>query len=74
MNTKEPTPSGPHADGEPSPDGPDQPALDPMNPASKPQGTTKDQVDTMESEGQAQQQGQEPPPNTTRLVSRAGPT
>jgi hypothetical protein len=41
----------------------DQPVLDPKNPASKPQGTTKDQVDTMEGEGQAQQPGQDPKPN-----------
>lgn len=34
-----------------------QPVLDPTNPASKPYGTTKDQVDTMEGEGQAQQSG-----------------
>jgi hypothetical protein len=38
----------------------DQPVLDPKNPSSKPQGTTTDQVDTMESEGQAQQPGQGP--------------
>ena len=42
----------------------DHPVLDPTNPASKPQGTTKDQVDTMEGEGQAQQPGQAPPTNT----------
>ena len=41
----------------------DQPVLDPKNPATKPQGTTKDQVDTMESEGQAQQPGQDPKPD-----------
>ena len=63
MGTKKTTPSAPPADREPSPDGPDQPVLDPKNPASKPQGTTKDQVDTMESEGQAQQPGQQPPPD-----------
>jgi hypothetical protein len=34
---------------------------DPKNPASKPNATTHDQVANMESEGQAQQPGQEPP-------------
>lgn len=34
---------------------------DPKNPASKPNATTDDQVANMESEGQAQQPGQEPP-------------
>lgn len=34
---------------------------DPKNPASKPNATTQDQVANMESEGQAQQPGQEPP-------------
>ena len=34
---------------------------DPENPASKPNATTQDQVANMESEGQAQQSGQEPP-------------
>jgi hypothetical protein len=38
-----------------------RPAQDPKNPASKPNATTKDQVANMESEGQAQQTGQEPP-------------
>jgi hypothetical protein len=38
--------------------------LDPTNPASKPHGTTKDQIDEMEGEGQAQAPGQKPPPNT----------
>jgi hypothetical protein len=33
---------------------------DPKNPASKPNATTQDQVANMESEGQAQQSGQEP--------------
>ena len=37
------------------------PVLDPKNPASKPYGTTKDQISTMEGEGQAQTAGQEPP-------------
>ncbi len=36
-------------------------AQDPRNPASKPHATTQDQVANMESEGQAQQPGQEPP-------------
>jgi hypothetical protein len=38
----------------------DQPR-DPRNPGSKPNATTQDQVANMESEGQAQQPGQEPP-------------
>ena len=38
-----------------------RPAQDPKNPASKPNATTQDQVANMESEGQAQQSGQEPP-------------
>ena len=37
------------------------PVLDPRNPDSKPHGTTKDQISTMEGEGQAQTAGQEPP-------------
>jgi len=37
------------------------PVLDPSNPDSKPHGTTKDQISTMEGEGQAQIAGQEPP-------------
>ena len=37
------------------------PVLDPRNSASKPHGTTKDQISTMEGEGQAQIAGQEPP-------------
>ena len=37
------------------------PVLDPKNPASKPHGTTKDQISNMEGEGQAQTPGQEPP-------------
>lgn len=37
------------------------PVLDPRNPDSKPQGTTRDQISTMEGEGQAQTPGQEPP-------------
>ena len=39
----------------------DVPVLDPTNPASKPYGTTRDQVANMEGEGQAQTPGQEPP-------------
>ena len=39
----------------------DAPVLDPTNPASKPYGTTRDQVANMEAEGQAQTPGQEPP-------------
>ncbi len=37
--------------------------LDPANPASKPHGTTNDQISEMEGEGQAQAPGQDPPPN-----------
>ena len=33
------------------------------NPASKPHGTTQDQVNEMESEGQAAKQGQSPSPS-----------
>lgn len=36
------------------------PVLDPKNPASKPRGTTKDQVSEMESEGQGQTPTQPP--------------
>ena len=39
----------------------DVPVLDPTNPASKPYGTTRDQVANMEGEGQAQTPGQEQP-------------
>ena len=39
----------------------DVPVLDPTNPASKPYGTTRDQVANMEAEGQAQTPGQEQP-------------
>ena len=35
--------------------------LDPTNPASKPYGTTRDQIANMEGEGQARTPGQEPP-------------
>jgi len=41
------------------------PVLDPKNPDSKPHGTTKDQIATMEGEGQAQTPGQEPPDDIT---------
>ncbi len=44
--------------------GEDDTPLDPTNPASKPHGTTKDQIDEMEGEGQAQAPGQSPPPTT----------
>ena len=40
---------------------PKTPVKDPKTPASKPHGTTRDQIANMESEGQAQQPGQEPP-------------
>jgi len=46
--------AGPH---EPAPE-----VKDADSPASKPQGTLRDQVTTMESEGQAQPQSDEPPP------------
>ena len=62
----EPLPDASHATHVPpfsAEESADQPVLDPKNPASKPQGTTKDQVDTMEGEGQAQQPGQEQPRN-----------
>ena len=45
----------------PSPDG-DAAAKDATSPASKPQGTLQDQIKTMESEGQAQPQSDELPP------------
>ena len=60
---EEPLPDASHATHVPpfpAEESADQPVLDPKNPASKPQGTTKDQVDTMEGEGQGQQLGQEP--------------
>ena len=43
---------------------------DPENPASKPNATTRDQVENMESEGQAQQPGQEPPDETVDEKAR----
>ena len=42
----------------------DETRLDSTNPASKPHGTTTDQINEMEGEGQAQAPGQNPPPNT----------
>ena len=62
-----PLPDASHATHLPQfpPEPTDHPVLDPKNPASKPQGTTKDQVDTMEGEGQAQQPGQERQPHAT---------
>ena len=45
----------------PSPDG-DADAKDATSTASKPQGTLQDQIKTMESEGQAQPQSDELPP------------
>ena len=36
-----------------------------QNPASQPHGTTQDQVNEMESEGQATKQGQSPKPSPT---------
>ena len=47
------------------------PARDPKNPASKPNATTQDQVANMESEGQAQQPGQEPPAEIREEVAKA---
>ena len=46
------------------------PAKDPTNPASKPNATTQDQVANMESEGQAQQPGQEPPPDVREEMAQ----
>ena len=43
---------------------------DPRNPASKPNATTSDQVANMESEGQAQQPGQEPPDEAVEEAAR----
>jgi hypothetical protein len=47
-----------------------RPAQDPKNPASKPNATTEDQVANMESEGQAQQPGQDPPAEDSDLAER----
>jgi hypothetical protein len=41
----------------------DETPTDPTNLASKPHGTTKDQISEMEGKGQAQAPGQEPPRN-----------
>lgn len=49
----------------------DTPGKDPKNPASKPNATTQDQVANMESEGQAQQPGQEPPAAIREELTRA---
>jgi len=49
--------AGPH---EPAPE-----VKDADSPASKPQGTLRDQVTTMESEGQAQPQSDDQPPEAT---------
>ena len=46
------------------------PVLDPKNPASKPHATTSDQEANMESEGQAQQPGQEPPAEVVDELAR----
>lgn len=49
-------------DKSPSPP-PPTPKLPVQNPASQPHGTTQDQVNEMESEGQATKQGQSPDPS-----------
>ena len=65
--SKDPRPSKGQKPNSPQPDQPGgadrskAAVLDPDSPASKPYGTTNDQVNTMEGEGQAQQPGQEPP-------------
>ena len=46
----------------PSAGGPEAKIKDASSPASKPQGTLRDQVQTMESEGQSQPQADELPP------------
>lgn len=46
----------------PSAGGPEPVVKDATSPTSKPQGTLRDQVQTMESEGQAQPQADELPP------------
>jgi len=54
-------------DKSPSPKPPTPPPPTPkppvQNPASQPHGTTQDQVNEMESEGQATKQGQSPNPS-----------
>jgi hypothetical protein len=47
-----------------------RPAQDPKNPASKPNATTQDQIANMESEGQAQQPGQESPAEDPNVEER----
>lgn len=50
--------------------------IDPKTPASKPHGTTKDQVNDMESEGQAQTPGQPAPvesPSADQMQGAPGP-
>ena len=70
QNTVNPAPhagekdtSGVHTEKpvKPSPDG-EADAKDATSAASKPQGTLQDQIKTMESEGQAQPQSDELPP------------
>ena len=46
------------------------PTEDPKNPASKPQGTTQDQIKNMENEGQAQEPGE---PQDSEDKPAAGP-
>ena len=60
-------PAGP--DGNPAPQAP----KDADSPASKPQGTLQDQVKTMESEGQAQPQSDEVPPEERETNERPAP-
>lgn len=69
MTTKHHRPAQPGA----AHDGRDAPPQDPKNPASKPHATTQDQVANMESEGQAQQPGQEPPPEPREDVDQGRP-
>lgn len=45
-----------------------------QNPASQPHGTTQDQVNEMESEGQATKQGQSPTHQPSSTPSPAKPT
>ena len=65
MNQTEPGNTRRHRDGE---------AVPPPRPESLPHGTTKDQVGEMESEGQAQQQGQEVAPESPAQDGREGAT
>lgn len=48
------------------------PIADPTTPASKPHGTTTDQVREMESEGQAQTQGQPVTPDPDEATPSEG--